>query len=119
LGDDALCLLAKETGFSLRESQLSPEIFFDLLFFASSLSHNSSLEQLVSQTGFHHLRIKDSTTFKVPDHLASHYGGNGGGAAGITIQYEFDLKTGQFLDLTITEACRKRTFDEQPFSGRF
>jgi hypothetical protein len=159
LGDDALRMLAIETGFSVRASKLSPEVFFDLLFFASSLSHNSSLEHLVSHldsvhgidmrkqslderftekavsfvkavlsrliqaqfsdmlicedflTNFNHVRIKDSTTFKVPDHLAAHYGGNGGGAAGITIQYEFDLKTGQFLDLSITEACRNDQTD--------
>jgi predicted small integral membrane protein len=152
-------LLAKETGFCIRDSKLSPEVFFDLLFFASSHSHNSSLEHLVSHlysshvidirkqslderftdktvrfvkavlsrliqlqfsdmlicegflSDFNHVRIKDSTTFKVPDNLASHYGGNGGGAAGISIQYEFDLKTGQFLDLTITEACRNDQTD--------
>ena len=152
-------MLAKETGFSQRDSKLSPDVFFDLLFFASSVSHNSSLEHLVAHldsshgieirkqslderftektvafvkavlsrliqaqfsdmlisenflTEFNHLRIKDSTTFKVPDHLAAHYGGNGGGLAGITIQYEFDLKTGKFLDLTITEACRNDQTD--------
>jgi len=159
LGDDALRLLAKETGFSIRESKLSPEVFFSLLFFASSLSHNSSLEHLVSHldsshgidirkqslderftektvgfvkavlsrliqaqfsdmlfsdnflTDFNHVRIKDSTTFKAPDNLATHYGGNGGGVAGISIQYEFDLKTGQFLDLSITEARRNDQTD--------
>jgi hypothetical protein len=62
-------------------------------------------------SGFHHVRIKDSTTFKVPDNLAAHYSGNGGGLAGITIQYEFDLKTGEFLDLTITEASRNDQTD--------
>ena len=159
MGDDALRLLAKETGFSIRDSKLSPEVFFDLLFFASSLSQNSSLERLVSHldsshgidirkqslderftektvdfvkavlhrlmqaqfsdmlisenflTDFYHVRIKDSTSFKVPDHLAAHYGGNGGGVAGIKIQHEFDLKTGKFLDLTITEACRNDQTD--------
>ena len=159
MGADALRLLAKETGFSIRESKLSPELFFDLLFFASSVSHNSSLEHLVSHlesshgidickqslderftektvdfvksvlsrliqaqfsdmlisdnflTDFNHVRIKDSTTFKAPDNLALHYGGNGGGVSGITIQYEFDLKTGQFFDLTITEASRNDQTD--------
>ena len=54
MGDDALRLLAKETGFSIRESKLSPEVFFSLLFFASSLSHNSSLEHLVSHLDSSH-----------------------------------------------------------------
>jgi len=42
--------------------------------------------------------------------LAGHYRGSGGSGsaseAGICIQYEFDLKTGKFLDLTLTEAIR-------------
>jgi hypothetical protein len=150
---------AIETGFCVRESKLSPEVFFDLLFFASSRSKNSSLEHLVSHlgsshgiditrqalderftdktvqfvkavlcclikaqfsdclisekflSGFNHVRIKDSTTFKVPDNLKDNFSGNGGGVAGITIQYEFDLKTGEFLDLTITEASRNDQTD--------
>jgi hypothetical protein len=154
LGNDGLWLLAIESGFCIRKSKLTPEVFFDLLFYASSLSQNSSLEHLVSRLeknhgidikkqslderfsektvnfvksvlkrliyaqfsdkliaegflpGFNHLRIKDSTSFKVPDNLAANYSGNGGGIAGISIQYEFCLKTGKFLDLTITEASR-------------
>jgi hypothetical protein len=159
LGVNALRLQAIETGFCTRKSKLSPDVFFDLLFYASSHRDNSSLEHLVSHlysnhsidirkqslderftdktvlfvksvlsrlvhaqfsdmllpgnflSAFHHIRIKDSTTFKVPDNLADHYSGNGGGVAGITIQYEFDLKTGQFFDLTITEASRNDQTD--------
>jgi hypothetical protein len=135
---------------------LTPEVFFDLLFYAVSLSQNSSLEYLVSYlssqygielckqslderfsekavtfvksvlsqliieqfspilyceaflSDFIHVRIKDSTKFKVPSNLATHYKGSGGSGstAGISIQYEFDLKTGKFLDLTLTEAIR-------------
>ena len=59
---------------------------------------------------FNHVRIKDSTKFNVSSHLQSHYKGSGGSGsasqAGISIQYEFDLKTGRFLDLTITAAIR-------------
>jgi len=157
-------LLAIESGFSCRASKLSPEVFFDLLFYASSLSLNSSLDHLVSHlydfhgieirkqslderftektvdfvkavltrliraqfsdklisegfcAEFNHVRIKDSTTFKAPDNLADNYSGNGGGAAGITIQYEFDLKTGEFLDLTITEASRNDQTDSMETS---
>jgi len=159
LGEDALREQAIKTGFCVRKSKLSPEVFFDLLFYASSHTKNSSLEHLVSHLesshgvdihkqslderftrkavrfvksvlcrlielqfsdmllsgnfllNFNHLRIKDSTTFKVPDNLADNYSGNGGGLAGITIQYEFDLKTGKFLDLTITEASRNDQTD--------
>jgi len=146
--------LAIETGFSERSSKLPPDVFFDLLFYASSLSHNSSLEYLVSYLDrrygiqirkqslderfsektlkfvksvlsrlicaqfsdvlycekflveYGHVRIKDSTKFTVPSNLASHYRGGSNNTAGISIQYEFDLKTGQFLDLTINEYVR-------------
>jgi hypothetical protein len=142
---------------------LTPEVFFDLLFYASSLSQNSSLEYLVSYLDakygidirkqslderftektvnfvervllrlisgqfsdllypeevlscFNHVRIKDSTKFNVPNNLASHYRGSGGSGdtsdAGISIQYEYDLKTGKFLDLHITEAVRNDLTD--------
>lgn len=64
---------------------------------------------------FRHVRIKDSTKFNVPSNLASHYKGSGGGGstseAGISIQYEFDLKTGKFLDLNITQATRNDQTD--------
>jgi len=150
--------LATETGFFIRSSKLTPEVFFDLLFYAASLSQNSSLEYLVTYldsnygidmrkqsldarfseravnfvkavfmhlireqfsdllyseeflSNFNYVRIKDSTKFNVPSNLASHYRGSGGHGdisnAGISIQYEFDLKTGKFLDLQITEAIR-------------
>jgi hypothetical protein len=163
LGSEALRDLAVQTGFCLRRSKLSPELFFDLLFYAASLPQNSSLEYLVSYleskygiaiskqsldervsertvsfvkrvlieliraqfsdmlysdkflSSFHHVRIKDSTKFNIPGNLALHYKGSGGGGntseAGISIQYEFDLKTGKFLDLAITPATRNDQTD--------
>ena len=61
-------------------------------------------------SSYNHVRIKDSTKFIVPNNLEAHYQGCGGGGdisnAGICIQYEYDLKTGEFLDLQITEAVR-------------
>jgi len=140
-----------------------------LLFYAVSLSQNSSLESLVScldsQYGiemskqslderfseksknfvksvlgrliceqfstllyceeflsdFEHVRIKDSTKFTVPDNLTPHYKGSGGSgsAAGISIQYEFDLKTGKFLDLTMTEAVRNDQQDAKETAENF
>jgi len=64
---------------------------------------------------FNHVRIKDSTKFNIPNNLAEHYKGCGGSEgcllAGISIQYEFDLKTGKILDLNITEAVRNDQTD--------
>jgi len=157
--------LAIETGFYARESKLTPELFFDLMFYTASLSHNRSLDNLVSYleirygiqirkqslderfsektvhfvkavlsrlihgqfsemlfskeffSDYHHVRVKDSTKFNIPGNLASNYPGNGNGVAGISIQYEFDLKTGQFLDLTITEAIRNDQKDGSETAG--
>lgn len=160
MGSQALRELAIATGFCQRSSKLPPEVFFDLMFYSVSLSHNSSLESLVSYlkkrygiqirkqslddrfsektlnfvkavlkrlfseqfsgmlfTGdflcqYNHVRIKDSTTFKVPNNLVNQYKGRSGTAV-ITIQYEFDLKTGKFLDLTLTQAVRNDQSDAQ------
>ena len=40
--------MAIETGFCQRTSKLSPEIFFDIMFYVSSKTQNSSLENSVS-----------------------------------------------------------------------
>ena len=78
--------------------QLISEQFSDLLYCKEFLSD------------FNHVRIKDSTKFNVPSNLSPIYRGSGGGGdtsdAGLSIQYEFDLKTGKFLDLNVTEAVR-------------
>ncbi|WP_028777279.1 IS4 family transposase [Shimazuella kribbensis] len=52
---------------------------------------------------FLRIRILDSTTFQVPDSLAEHYPGAGGCShtAGVKIQLEYDLHSGQFLNLDV------------------
>ena len=59
---------------------------------------------------FGRVRIKDSTKFKVPSNLSDEYKSCGGSAetfkAGVSIQYEYDMKSGLILDLTITSANR-------------
>ncbi|MGR5874615.1 IS4 family transposase [Bacillus pacificus] len=51
-------------------------------------------------TYFQRIRILDATIFQVPKHLAHVYPGSGGCAqtAGIKIQLEYDLHSGQFLN---------------------
>jgi len=53
-----------------------------------------------SITYFRRIRILDATIFQVPKHLASVYPGSGGCAqtAGIKIQLEYDLHSGQVLN---------------------
>jgi len=48
-------------------------------------------------------RIKDSTSFQVPEHLADKYPGSGGAAskAMMRIQFEYDLLTSKILDLSL------------------
>jgi hypothetical protein len=52
---------------------------------------------------FLRIRILDSTTFQVPDSLIEHYPGAGGcgHTAGVKIQLEYDLHSGQFLNVDV------------------
>ncbi len=56
-----------------------------------------------SLTHFQWIRILDATIFQVPKHLASVYPGSGGCAqtAGIKIQLEYNLHSGQFLSFQV------------------
>ena len=65
---------------------------------------------------FSRILIKDSTKFIVPPSLESHYKGFGGDAqlrskAGVSIQYEYDLKSGKTKELTIHSGDRNDRAD--------
>ncbi|HDR7963252.1 TPA: IS4 family transposase [Bacillus wiedmannii] len=64
---------------------------------------DTSLIPSSSITYFQRIRILDATIFQVPKHLASVYPGSGGCAqtAGIKIQSEYDLHSGQFLNFQV------------------
>jgi hypothetical protein len=71
-------------GFCRRESKLNPSVFFELLFYCASRTENNSLSFMVS-------------------YLESNYPGCGGdihsrSKAGISIQYEYDLKSGEIRE---------------------
>lgn len=54
---------------------------------------------------FNYVRIKDSTKFNVDSRLEKQFqgsGGNGTRKACVCIQYEYDIKSGKILDLSIT-----------------
>lgn len=53
---------------------------------------------------FRTIRVKDSTSFDLPENLAKEFPGLGGGAsiAGIRIQYEFDLKGNHIIDMGVS-----------------
>ena len=62
---------------------------------------------------FTSVKIKDSTRFQLPKHLAADYPGSTGGAsgAGVHIQFEFDLLNGHVSDLNPTDAMRQDQTD--------
>lgn len=64
---------------------------------------------------FNHVRIKDSTRFIVPDKLSEHFKGSGGSKgtsqAGVSIQYEYDARSGKILDLNVTAGARNDATD--------
>lgn len=63
----------------------------------------TSLIPSSSTTYFQRIRILDATIFQVPKHLANVYLGSDGCAqtAGIKIQLEYDLHSGQFLNFQV------------------
>lgn len=52
---------------------------------------------------FYRIRILDSTVFQLPDPYADRYQGSGGSShtAGMKIQLEYELKTGEFLQVEV------------------
>lgn len=59
---------------------------------------------------FNRVRVKDSTRFVIPDRLKEHFKGsgsvNGNCQAGVSVQYEYDIKSGRTLALQITDGTR-------------
>ena len=54
-------------------------------------------------TQYGKVRIKDSTSFQLPENMKNEYPGSGGSGspACIRIQFEYDIKTGKILDLSL------------------
>jgi hypothetical protein len=55
------------------------------------------------------VKIKDSTRFQLPPNLKKDYPGSGGGAsqAGVHIQFEFDVKSGNVSEISVTDALQQ------------
>ena len=79
------------------------------------LSRQISAETLECWKHFKAVKIKDSTRFTAPPTLAmshpSH--GSGGHKAGLSIAYEFDIKSGKVIDLSIHPSIRQDHVDAQ------
>ena len=76
------------------------EVFTSLL--TQKLCSNHSLSAHMIST-FNRIRILDATVFQLPDHFAINYQGSGGSSntAGVKIQLEYDLLSGQFLNVQL------------------
>jgi hypothetical protein len=57
---------------------------------------------------FNRVTIKDGTRFDLPEEYKEHLPGSGGSAskAGACLQFEFDIKSGHIIDLSLTPANR-------------
>jgi len=64
---------------------------------------------------FKRIRIKDSTRYSVPKEYASVYKEQGGigTPAQISIQYEYDILSGQAIEMELTSACRNDQQDSR------
>ena len=62
-----------------------------------------SCELKIDITKYDKVKIKDSTSFQLPENMQGKYAGSGGASskASIRIQFEYDLKTGEITDLSL------------------
>jgi len=80
---------------------------------------SSQIQKKISNSdkfSFSSCRLRDSSRFGLPDEYASVYKGYGGAtksASIISIQYEFDLLSGNQIDLQLTSACRNDQQDSK------
>ncbi len=76
------------------------EVFTSLL--TQKLCSNQSLSAHMIST-FNRIRIFDATVFQLPNHFSTDYQGSGGSSntAGVKIQLEYDLLSGQFLNVQL------------------
>ncbi len=84
-----------------RFSNRAIDFFKIVLEKAINCSINRNIK--IDFTSFEKVRIKDSTSFQLPENMKDEYPGSGGSAseACIRIQFEYDLKNGKILDLSL------------------
>ena len=81
---------------------------------ALQLSEQLNKNKPAQKYKFTACRLKDSTRFGLPESYSSVYKGHGGASkteSMISIQYEFDLLTGNHNDLKLTSGCRNDQTD--------
>lgn len=112
-------------GVSISKQAISERFNEGALNYTKNLLGEYLLEQTnttINSTwfdNFNRVIIKDSTKFDVPEEMQKELPGFGGSAskAGCCIQYEFDIKSGQVNDLSITPANRPDSKDAAETTG--
>ena len=103
-----------EHGIEITEPGLHKRFNEKALGFLKLLFHNLLEIKIGHQiepgwlSSFNRVLIKDGTRFELPEAYKDEFPGSGGSAskAGACLQYEFDLKSGNILGLTLTPANR-------------
>jgi len=99
----------REQGLEISKQAIDKRFNEATVAFFKLLIEKAMQEISISETGlnflkeFNRVRIKDSTCFQLPVEMADAYPGSGGAAskACIRIQFEYDIKTGQVIDLSL------------------
>jgi len=114
--------LQSDFGISINKQSLNERFNAKSVFFVKEVLREVLREQFSNLyfpellPNFSRILIKDSTKMLVPPGLESKYRACGGDVhsrskAGISIQYEYDLKSGGITDLTITSGDRNDRTD--------
>jgi len=107
--------LKVSTGISISKQGLDERFNSGAVLFLKTIltrmmaQHYSACLNVEDGNSFVACRVRDSTRFRLPDEYASVYKGHGGATntkSMISIQYEFDLMTGEPIDLQLTSGCR-------------
>jgi hypothetical protein len=117
-----ISLLKSNFGIIIKKQSLDERFNAKCVDFVQSVLKEVLCEQFANLysgellPGFSRIRIKDSTKFMVPSNLEEHYKSCGGdihsrSKAGISVQYEYDLKSGKIMDLSITSGDRNDRTD--------
>ena len=93
----------------LKKQSLDERFNSKALLFMKNLMEKAIIKFVRNDTAFNFfnsfssVKIKDSTSFDLPESMKSLYPGNGGGASnsGMNMQFEYDLKTNDIIDLSI------------------
>ncbi|NHB69933.1 IS4 family transposase [Perlabentimonas gracilis] len=102
-------------GESISKQGLDERFNSEAVFFLKSIlnkmldNHLLGTQKSGTKSPFTSCRLRDSTRFGLPQEYASKYKGHGGATqtkSMISIQYKFDLLTGDQVDLQLTSGCQ-------------